>query len=211
MTLAIAQTTAPQVPILTTAEAKLFLRVGNAVENDLIDSLVLGALDAVQGFTGRQLVNAVYTWNVDRWPRTSRPFGGGPWDSSRPRSRSEFVVPFSPLASVASVKYYDVAGDQQTLSSSVYVVVTDEQPGKIRLGLDQTWIETDGRLAAIEIIFTAGYGTAASDVPAAALSAVRLILGDLYWHRSATAEKALHENPAVMALLNAVGRLEIAG
>ena len=211
MTLARAQTTPPQVPILTTAQAKLFLRVGNQVENSLIDSLVLAALGVVEGFTGRQLIDAVYTWTLDRWPRTIRPHGGGPWDSGRPRSRSEFVVPYSPLSSVTSVKYFDVDGNQQTLDSSVYDVVTAEEPGKIRLGLDQTWIETDGRLAGIEIIFVAGYGTATSDVPASAVSAVYLILGDLYWHRSATAEKSLHDNPAVMALLNAVGRLEIVG
>ena len=209
MPLALTQSTAPTSPPITTAEAKLFLRVGNDAENDLIDGFVLAAVDAVQEELGRQLVTATFTWTLDRFPGSSRPWADDPWSPGRPRSRSEFVVPYPPLATVVSLKYFDVAGSQQTLSSSVYDVITTEAPGKIRLALDQTWPATDGRLGVIEIIYTAGAGV--GDVPKAAKSAVYLVLGDLYEHRLVSSEKTLRENPAAMALLNAVGRVEVIG
>ena len=45
----------------------------------------------------------------------------------------EFRLPPSPLVSVQTVSYVDSDGNNQTLSSSAYEVITDEMPGFIRI------------------------------------------------------------------------------
>ncbi len=197
---------------MTLASAKLFLRVGSESENDLITALIVGARVTAEAVTGRQFINATWTWNLDRWPSRWRPWADGAWDANRVAlGRSEFAVPFAPLASVTSIKYLDPDGAQQTLSTDVYNVVTDETPGKIRLAWDQSWPETRVEPAAIEVIFVAGYGAAGSDVPEPVRDAILMMVDDVYNHRSATVERALRANPTVDALLNAVGRVGVIG
>ena len=213
MTLALTQTTPPAKEPLTTAEAKLFLRVGNDAENDAIDRLIASARATIEAWTGRQLIDATWTWTLDRWPAFVRPWSDGPWDVNRGRTRSEFRLPHSPLASVTSVKYIDTNGTQQTLTGggTDYDVVTDEEPGKVRLAYDQSWPEIRDQLRAVEIIYVAGYGTEGSDVPAAARDLILMAVEDVYNHRAMNVERAMTANPAASGLLDAIGRVEIIG
>lgn len=63
---------------------------------------------------------------------------------------------FPPLATVTSVKYYDVSNNQQTLSSANYIVDTSPTFGTIQLQEGQSWPEVRTRTDAVEVIFTCG-------------------------------------------------------
>ena len=59
-----------------------------------------------------------------------------------------------PVTSVTTIKYYDSANAQQTLSSAVYSV--DVPNRKIHLALNQTWPTITDRWDAVEITYVAG-------------------------------------------------------
>ena len=68
-------------------------------------------------------------------------------------------------------------------NNTVYSVDTTSEPGLITLAYSQSWPTVRSIHHAIEIIYIAGYG-AAANVPEEVKSAMKMILGNLYEHRS---------------------------
>lgn len=182
MPLVVKQTGTPADEPVTVAEAKSHLNITTADDDTLIGDLIAVAREYVEGFTGRQLVTATWTWKLDAFPEVMRP-------------------PFPPLTSTDfSIAYTDTSGDPQTVTSTVYTVDTDSEPGRIFLAHGQTWPAVRSIRNAITVTFKAGYGAAAA-VPDLFKSAIKLLLDDLYEHRGAQSELRLQDNPAVMRLL----------
>lgn len=159
------QSSAPATEPLTTAEAKTHLVVDHSDDDTYIDTLVAAARAYVEQYTGRQLVTATWTMDLERFPG------------------DDFIqLPFPPLQSVTSVKYYDLSNSQQTLAASKYVVA-DSTPGRLRLVSGEAWPQVyPDRAQAVEVIFVAGYG-AASAVPADIKHAIKMLVGHWYENR----------------------------
>ena len=68
------------------------------------------------------------------------------------------VLDYPPLATVTSVKYYDVSNNQQTLAASKYIVDTTSTWGVISLIEGQSWPSIYARTNCVEVIFTCGAG-----------------------------------------------------
>jgi uncharacterized phiE125 gp8 family phage protein len=100
-------------------------------------------------------------------------------------------LPHPPLISVDSVKYIDVDGVEQTLSSSVYDVDINKTPGEIRLAYNQTWPTVRDVENNVIVRFTAGYTT----IPEKIKLAILLLVDHWYEHRSAITELKLDNNP----------------
>ena len=66
-------------------------------------------------------------------------------------------MPCSPLISVTSIKYKDVAGSEQTVDTGVYEVDTSSEPGKIILAYNQTWPSVRGHHHDVTIEFICGH------------------------------------------------------
>jgi hypothetical protein len=198
--LALTQTVAPTEEPVTRDEAKLFAKITNRIEDDLVDELIEAARIAVETWTLRQLVTATWRLNLDAFP--SRVYRGEDprFPGIRPVNVPEIVIPRPPLSSVTSIKYYDTAGVQQTLNASVYDVDTDSEPGQVTLAFDGSWPNVRRQRKAIEILYVAGYG-GASAVPANAKVAVKMLVNDAYEHREFRQEIKVEENPAVVDLL----------
>jgi uncharacterized phiE125 gp8 family phage protein len=182
--------TAPVGQVVTTAEAKLWLRRDDDEDNDVIDALEAAAVKLVeQEIAGhRQLLLA--TWDV--------PVAG--WWSGPLR------LPRPPLSSVTWVKYYDSAGTLQTLATTEYLVRTPlRAPGTVERAPLKSWpaLQSDRRLP-VTIRFVAGYG-AASAVPATIKTAVKLLVAHWYEHREAVGQFGGPLELAVRALLESEG------
>ena len=158
------ETVAPAEEPVTTAEAKLHLRVDHGDEDAYIDTLVATARQQIEAITRRALVNTTFELKLDAFPTEIRP-------------------PRSPLSSVSSITYVDTDGATQTLSVSVYSVDTDTEPGRISLAFEQSWPDIREQNNAVVITFVAGYGSAATDVPAALRETVKLLLAHYYEFR----------------------------
>ena len=173
-------TTAPADLMLTTAEAKLHLKVDDATDDALIAGLVKAATSHIENAVlHRSLINRTYDLYTDDFP-----------------NGYTMELPMPPLSSVTSVKYTDTANVEQTWAATNYKVVTTDDPGKIFaksfvFPLDLYWLN------AVHITFVAGYGAAYSNVPFYddVQTALKLIIGEWYEYRENINEKLLRTIP----------------
>lgn len=160
---------APAVEPLSTAEAKLHLRVDATDEDTLISSLIVEARQHAENFTSQGLITQTWDLQLDGWP-----------------DKNEIKIPLPPLQSITSVKYYGTDGTEYTMTASNYIVDTKSEPGRIVLAYGKSWPSTTLQPAAgVLVRFVAGYGAAAANVPDAIKSALKLHIGLLYEHREA--------------------------
>ena len=99
-------------------------------------------------------------------------------------------MPFPPLLSVSSVKYYDYGDSLQTMDSGDYsVVLSDDGAGKVVWELDYSFptINPD-RPDPVQI--TCGTGYRAAEVPPIARTAIRMLCESLYDGSAAKREEA---------------------
>lgn len=166
---------APAGEPLTLAEAKKHLKVETAMTDDdlMITALIVAARGQAERVTQRQLITATWKAKYDRFPRD--------W-------RTPLTIPMPPLISVASVKYLDTDGVEQTWASSEYVVDAPAGPyaieGRLYPGWNKEYPETCDRADALTITFDAGYG-AAGAVPQPIKQAMYLMIGHWYENREA--------------------------
>lgn len=166
--LAPVRTVAPAEPMLTLDDAKAHLRVDHSDEDELITGLIAAAeahLDGYGGTLGRALITQ--TWAVE-----FQAF------------RTRLDLPLAPLQS-ATIQYYDSTNTLQTLSSSIYAVLSDGLGPYVTLKYNQQWPQTYTRDDAVKVTWVAGYGATAESVPAAIRSAILMLVAHLYDNRSA--------------------------
>lgn len=161
-------TTPPAVEPLTTAEAKLHLRIDHNTEDAYIDALIKMARIYCEAVAQRSFITRTYTARLDNFPD---------WT---------FELPYPPLLGVTSIKYTDQDGNESTFSSGNYLVDTHREPGRVMLKNGVSWPAIVLReINGIEIIWTAGYGAAGSNVPDTYRNAMKLLIGHWYENREA--------------------------
>ena len=152
---------------VTRAECKTHMRIDHTNEDSYIDLLITAARKKAEQYTRRKFIQATLTGYLDVWPD------------------SDYItLPFGNLSSVTSVKYTNTAGTQSTFSSDDYIVESAVEPGKIVLGYGEVWPTAQLYPSLpIEIIFVAGYGDNANDVPDMIKHAIKFAVADLYENR----------------------------
>lgn len=164
------QSTAPTWLPITLEEAKLYLKLDDIdTDDDLVTTLIGAATNQAQNYTGRPIMQ-------QGWTQTYEVFPSNAWLRMLPIK-----------ASTVEVKYFDTANDEQTLNDLLYRVYNLGTVTKIEFGsgLPQVYDRPD----AVRVIYTAGYGSAATEVAAQALVpydikvAIKLYLGALYENR----------------------------
>lgn len=163
--------TAPAAEPLTVSEAKVHLRVDHTSDDSYIESLIQAARVACESYQNRAYITQTRKVYLDDFPCNCR----------------YIELPFAPLQSVSSITYYDVDGNLQTWSSSLYQVDTKAQPGVIMPVFGEDFPETrEEKLNAVTITYVCGYGASGSSVPESIRHAMRLMIGDFYNHREDT-------------------------
>lgn len=181
-------TSEPEVEPVTLDEMKLHLRVECDADDDLITAQIVAARQWCEDYEHRAYITQTITAKLDFLP---------------PR----MILPKPRLQSVTSVKYIDTGGDEQTLSSGLYDVDLFREPGQIVRGFNDTYPDTLDVVNAVEVIYKAGYGDAASDVPGKTIAAIKLFVAHLYENRIAVTDMTMAEIPlGVKNLLNARAR-----
>ncbi len=137
----LALVTAPRALPVSLTEVKLQRRIesSDTAEDNLLTALMRAAVDYAEKATRRQLVLATYDAKYDAFPCLG------------------YSLPPAPLRKVASISYLDAAGASQTLSSSVYQALLDEEPGAVRLAYSQTWPSIRDIENAVTVRFRAGH------------------------------------------------------
>ena len=177
--------TAPASEPVTTAEAKEHLRITHSEEDTYIDRLITMAREWAEAFTSRGFINQTWVLKLAYFP-------------------SVILLPRSPVSSITSIAYVDTAGSSQTLASSVYASDTNQEPGTIREAYGQSWpaIRSQSSPLPVTVTYVAGYGTAASSVPASIRQAILVLIGTSYEFREDLSDKpAIHVPEAAERLL----------
>lgn len=158
--------TAPTVLPVTVADMKLHLRVDVTDEDNLIEALIKAARARMERELNRTLLTTSWKLTMDYFPTV-------------------FFLPRSPAISVTSVKYYDTGGTQQTLSSSAYQLVSGRRPSRIVEAYGYSWPSVQDKSDAVEVIYSAGEGAAATSIPEDLVSALKLDVAHLFENREA--------------------------
>jgi uncharacterized phiE125 gp8 family phage protein len=175
---------------------------GTALRRHPHDAMITGFIVAARGHaqrvTERQLITATWKLKLDEFP---------------PHWRIPITIPMPPLLTVESVEFLDPDGVERTWASSEYVADAPAGPhaieGRLYPGFEKDYPVTCDRADAVTIEFTAGYGAAASAVPAEIKQAMYLMIGHWYENReSVNVGNIVNELPfAAQALLEPFQRM----
>jgi len=176
-------TTQPAVEPVTVDEVKTQLRLLDFADHDTIIALYIAAArQAVEGSTGRQLITATRTINLDFFPGV-------------------IYLPYGPIQTVDSISYFAADNTAQTLSADDYDVDDASILPRIVPAYGKTWPSTLDRVKAVTVTYKAGYGNLAASVPAALRQVIISLAIDLYEHPEANTESKLTENKAYRMIL----------
>ena len=113
----------------------------------------------VETYTNRRLITGTYDLKLDSW-------------------RKRIVLPYSPVTSITSIKYYDSSNVEQTWANTNYYYNVKEEPVEINYINSEPSLY-DYRNDPITVRFITGYTT----VPEALRQAILLLVGDMYENR----------------------------
>lgn len=163
---------------LSISQATEHLRVTGSADDAYIYGLIVAARQKVEDDTSRCLLTQTWLQYFDEFP------DGG-----------EIELAFAPLQSVTSVTYKDSDGDSNTFAAADYDADIVAEPGVVRLGYNEVW-PTDVLYPTNPITVTAIFGYAdASEIPAALLHAMKLLLTHWYENREIVAPVKLMSIP----------------
>lgn len=161
-------TTAPAVEPISVAELKTHLRITGTDDDADLANYITMAREQAEIFCRRAIITQTLRLRLAKFPNIG-----------------QIELPSPPLASVTSLKYYNLSNVLTTVSAqNIYEVISDDLVGSIVLRDGQSWptdvfIRTD----AVEVIYLAGYGVAA-DVPASLKMGIRELATHHYEMRS---------------------------
>lgn len=176
--------------------AKLHLRVDHDADDDLIAGWVTAARQLTEAHARRRWVEQGLRLTLAGWP-----------------CDGVIRLPADPVSSVEKVEYYAADGTLTELADDDWQTWLDHSPPLVAPAPLTLWPVLEvGRLGAVRVEFTAGYG-AVSDVPEGAKAAVLLCLGHWYENRGdgvdPTAMSGLPQTlgvpPAAKRLLDLLG------
>jgi uncharacterized phiE125 gp8 family phage protein len=164
---------------LSLSAGKLHLRVDHSDDDNAITDILKAAFDMVERKTGRAYREQTATLFLDGFPNGAEPM----------------VLPRPPLQSVTSITYTDAAGNNQTLASNQYEVITSAVPGEIIPVNGVVWPVALNRRGSVRITFAAGNAAACPDT---ILNAVRLQIDHDYHEHSPLESLRIDERVAAL-------------
>lgn len=183
-------TTVPVNKPVTTTEMKLWLQLDSGFTDDdtLIADLIDAAVESCQVYTQRSLITQTLTYRLDRFPThmNQEPW----WDGVRQGAITELYGSYDflpltrgPLQSVTSLSTFDDSNAETTFSSDNYFA--DTQNDRIVLNDGQIWPVDLRDWDAVKVVYVAGYGDDASDVPAPIRTGIKMHVAKMYETRTA--------------------------
>lgn len=162
--------TPPAADILSLGEIKQHLKIFHNDEDDFLTRIlksVTARLDGYHGEFHRCLINQTWKIQLEQWCFPLR-------------------LPFVPVVSISSVKYWDNATPsvQQTWAAANYTLHEDVLGAflqiKYNVSPPNLYVQ---RIDAIDVEFVSGYGAAATAIPEPIREAALLWIGDSYENR----------------------------
>lgn len=181
--------TQPAVEPVSISELKAHLAITDSGDDDILFDLIGEAREQIEQSSGLALISQQWRLTIDQWPAGKQEW----WDGVReghismlygPNSAAWLKLPAYPLISVNSVTVFDEESNSSAVTvADVFDIDTQQTPGRMGLKFGATWPIALRPTNAIQVVYTAGYGSTPSDVPRTLRRAVRALAGYLYAHR----------------------------
>ena len=190
----------PSVEPVLLAEAKQQARIDTTADDALVSSLIVGARQWAEKYTGRGFITQTWQMALDLLPGAS----GKWWDGVKQGpitglDNVNFIsLPRAPLQSVTSVQYYDNTDAGTIWASSNYFVDTVREPGRIALRSGSVWPVPSRPTNGIVIQYVVGYGNDGTTVPEPIKIAIRQLVAHWYEHRGDAATAASARGSIIM-------------
>jgi uncharacterized phiE125 gp8 family phage protein len=169
-------TTAPASEPITAADVKSYGIIETDDDDTLIGTMITGVREMAERWTGRAFIEQTITAYLDYWPE----------------KRNWIQLPRPPLTSVTGIYTIDEDDAETEYSSDYYYTITTTNYGKVVIKNDATPpYNYDRYTGGIKIVYKAGYGDAAEDVPQA------LRLGLIEWVMYAYENRVMSRIPPV--------------
>lgn len=179
--------TAVPTAALPIQEFKDHLRLGTGFADDgvqdvLAEGYLRAALAAVEGRIGKVLIARDFLLTLNGW-----------------RSGEAQAIPVAPVSAILSLTIRDGAGVASVIAATAYRLRKDShRPRLVGAGMALPSIPSDGT---VEVLFTAGFGPAWSDVPVDLAQAVFLLAAQFHENRHEGGDRSTALPFGVMALI----------
>lgn len=159
----------PLVEPVSLADAKSWLRLDGADEDDLVSALIVSARLTLEAYTRRFFITQNWRIKLDAWPRTLRE-----------QTPATLAIPFAPFQSVAAIRVYDGANAEQVVGPATYMAPA--APDRARISFISP-PPAPGRMSdGIEIDVVVGYGALANDTPEPLRRVILMLVA--HWHEN---------------------------
>ncbi len=162
--MALVMTSGPNLEPITITEAKAHLRLDDTAQDTLIASLILTSRLHIEAALGLSLIQQSWRLTLNTGS------GASPLPSA-------IRLPLHPVSALTSVKSTSADGTITTLADRAARL--DPGPPAHVIAVAGAWPIGDS----LTFLFNAGFGTAASDVPAPIRQALLLLVAHWYEHR----------------------------
>jgi uncharacterized phiE125 gp8 family phage protein len=160
------QTTPPALEPVSLAEAKAHLRLDTTADDLLVAGLITAARQHIEKSMQIALISQSLSLFLDAWPALQNPI----------------ALPKAPILQLLAVRTFARDDTPTSLRLSEFEVDRGPPP-RIAMRSSATPSSALRRLNAIEIAFTAGFGTSPNDVPQPIRHALLHLMAHLYEHR----------------------------
>ncbi len=185
--MALKRASEPAVEPVSLDEIKDHLNIEHAEKDVLLQTYISAARGLVEQSCHIVVAETDYVLTLDSFPASSIYLG------------------VTPVIAVDSIQYDDEDGNEQTLDSVGYYLDNSQDYAWVVLSADTSWPSTLSAVNAVRVNFRAGYmtGTGSDGAPRPLCQAIKLLVGDWFEYRGATADKSVMEFPyAVEALIS---------
>lgn len=175
---------------ITLREAKKHLRVDIDDDDALIASYIDAARLMAEVMLRQTLLTTTYDWFSDGFPASANGYFNrfirqmGPSPQWLPNGAAILYLDKPPLVSVASVKYLDPTGAQQTYDPTRYTVTTG-MAGRVQPTVGNVWPVVVPQIGSVVVRYTAGKANA-SLIPENVKAAAKLLVAHYYENRELT-------------------------
>ena len=166
--------TPPAVEPVLLAEAKAQARIDTTADDALVTSLITGARQWAEKYTGRAFITQTWQMALDQLPTVA---------DKGLDAASYLSLPRPPLQSVSAVQYFDNADAAYAWPAINYFVDTVREPGRLALRCGSVWPCASRLTNGIVITYVAGYGSNGAAVPEPIKTAIRQLVAHWYEHR----------------------------
>lgn len=177
------RTSEPAAKVISVADFKAYMKIDGSDEDTILGNIIDAATNLAEVYTKRAFITQTQKLTLDGFDGSNQGdyfAEAGIYNIPRSaiRSGDAIELPRSPIQAITSITTYNDANASSVFDSASYSV--DTNGGRVYLNDGYSWPTNLRDQAAVEIVYTCGYGDASTDVPSTIITAVMMQAASMY-------------------------------